>query len=313
MAADSASTILCLQPKTDASAVEITHSNSWLLEEVADATNGFFGLPLELRREIYHLALLAQAPEVLEWSTDDPNEINADPICAPRLDRHRERHIQLQTVYWGYDVSSNLYPVSQQWYAEIQEVLYSRFTFVLATKVIVDRPDHMSSALGFLPTRALQFLRRIRLALCLRWNHSDPRFEKIQLECQRLSANLPALSVVSFEWIHDYGPADLHGPSDRGVFYSSLHSKSIDMIMSCIRPFKHLAEINFLFLHNPFRNLDARGLTIEYITLQCAKTLQDEIMLDKGGNDKNLTQINVGLNYTPLIPLHTFLLSGLSL
>lgn len=302
--------ILCFQPKTDASAVETTHSNSWLQEEVADSTNGFFGLPLEIRREIYHLALLAQAPEVLEWSTDDPNEINADPICAPRLDRHRERHIQLQTVYWGYEVSSNIYPVSQQWYAEIQDVLYSRFTFVLATEVLVDRPDHMSSALGFLPTQAFQFLRCIRLTLCLRWNHSDPRFERIQLECQRLSANLPALSVVSFEWIHDYSLADLHGPSDGGGVYSSFHSKSIDTIMSCIRPFKRLTEINFLFLHNPFRNLHARGHTIEYLTLQCAKTLQDEIVLDKGGNDKNLTQINVGLYYTPLIPLHTFLLSG---
>ena len=310
MAADSTSTILCFQPKTDASAVDTTHSNSWLQEEVADATNGFFGLPLELRQEIYHLALLARAPEAPEWSVDDTNEINADPMCAPRLDHHRERHVQLQTVYWGYEVSSNIYPVSQQRYAEIQEVLYSRFMFVLATKVLVDRQDHMSSALGFLPTQAFQFLRRIRLALCLRWNHSDPRFEKIQLECQRLSANLPALSVVLFEWIHDYSPADLHRPSDGGVVYSSLHSKSIDMIMSCIRPFKRLTEINFLFLHNPFRNLDARGLTIEYLTLQCAKTLQDAIMLDKGGKDKNLTQINIGLNYAPLIPLHTFLLSG---
>jgi hypothetical protein len=241
-----------------------------------------FATPLEIRQEIFYLALLAQFDHHKNGAC---NLIRLDPYFElPRPDRSITHYGGwLFPSYWGFDVSCNLYPVSKQWYWEIQQVLYHKFVFDLVLIKLRTRPPNLSCGLGFLPTRAFQYIRLISLTLKEEWNIlTDESVRSLEREHQLLAKHLPKLSAVGFRFdcaregcMEDY-------KTGRALLSSDRRSKIVSMMLTLTRPFKHVLEIVFIFWDEPVYTMneawpkDSPAVPWEDLVLECAKLLDGE-------------------------------------
>jgi len=93
----------------------------------------FYDLPLEIQREIIRWGLLAHSlPPYFGW----PN--NGSPLWKPigLKPAGIRRPLRGSSRFWGTRTMTTILPVSRQWYSEIEDVLYSTFTFEIYTTLL---------------------------------------------------------------------------------------------------------------------------------------------------------------------------------
>ena len=230
----------------------------------------FFSLPFELRQRIFYLAIRAHAG-VYGISTREINEFGKKreeirPNPAPHEQPMGRRFAWV--YFWGSDEYTKIFPISRQWYSEIQEALYSSFTFELCTiELIRSRPT--SFCLDFLPLQAMPLIRHVELLLYLDRSchlHADEDAVIVR-GFQDISAQLTGLRTVSIF---------VCAPS---IQYVSPHIRPrfLKLLLDISRPFKKIPQFELVPRHHRYSRVETReGIPYELLVRECIEVLEKE-------------------------------------
>jgi len=195
--------------------------------------NRLFSLPFEIRQEIFFWTLVLQAlhhDTYVGFSSQRPGPV----IYFYPAERNSTSQQGGYVAFWGSKQMASIFPVCSQWYDEIQEVLYSLFTFEIFGSLFERPGDH---PLDFLPSQALPLIRSINIVVDTDILHDIERKILLQQKCNELASRLTGVNDTCIV-IHLYKPVKEFNNTSKDAVQGRF-----DDILAVCRPFRHVSKL----------------------------------------------------------------------
>lgn len=229
----------------------------------------FDRLPLEIRQKIFFLAIRVQAGLYIN---DEPL-VNLIPASCVDPD---VKTIRGWAFFWGTKQMSEILPVSRQWHSEIEEVLFSHFTFCGGRDIVKQQEQVEASwCLDFLSARARNMIQRWSFTVGAPWNSCwDTDDDPIRLfkEHKEIAFHLPALNYVKMTVSYTY----LGREGESSYIQWKFKERLVDALVSLLRPFQHVAELRIKTSYDLSRKACEAGVPLEVMVDECNRILQEE-------------------------------------
>jgi len=255
-------------------------------DKVVDSSDRcyLFELPRELRDKILLYFVVIEAERfLLYWRRNYTLSLQPFP-GNKNNDGRDERALKLRLIYWGMKPYASIFPICQQWYTEIQLVIYTRFRFIIWRSIFDDQAPDLSFGLGFLPCQSFTMIRHIQFGVTLYFHlqEEDVLLQNVTQGCRDVAVKLPNLKSVKFslELFLDRSHSAIgrynYIPKERKSF-------ARDVLLSFSRPFLHVETLKIKSIHfDPDHLPDGprdeceEGFPFERVILECRAILQQE-------------------------------------
>jgi len=238
----------------------------------------FYRLPLEIRRQILLWAIVyyAKFDGVRSGFTFTDDHFG---VVRPTITFILRKQDQRRgwTPFFGSKNYSAMFPVSHQWYSEIQDVLYTDFEFRLHPETIFRRSPSFN--LDFLPTPAPHLIRHLDLVIAEDFNTflDSPLVIDLLVAYTKLAAQLPHLSTINLTIIQGW----IENNNASHFIPKTRSSRFIDMIFAVCQVFRYVPRFGvctdqkFDPRFDPLPRVeDDRGIPFEILVWECQELLE---------------------------------------